>query len=110
MYNSLLDKQKEAAKNNFNYFFMIMIVKVIKVLTILACVLLINQILDILIINIITLIFTICSIIIIYKIVDNYNYILNDIKNTFKDIDFSIIIDTNVMKNYLSKKVVKYGK
>ena len=110
MHNSFLEGQKKNAQDNFNYFFMIMIVKVIKILIILACILLINQIFDTLVINIITLILTVCSILSIYKIVDDYNYILNDIRNTFKDIDFNFNIDINIIKNYLYKKVEKYGK
>lgn len=110
MKNSLLDKQIKEAKINFNYFFMVMIVKIIKQIILLTTILLINQVFDILIINIITLLFTICSIFIIYKIAEHYNYILNDIKNTFSTVDFTYIVDTYFIKESLLKKVVKYGK
>ncbi len=110
MKNSLLDKQIKEAKINLNYFFMVMIVKIIKQSILLTTILLINQLFDTLIINIITLFFTICSIFIIYKIVEHYNYILNDIKNTFSNVDFTYIVDTYFIKESLLKKVVKYGK
>ncbi len=110
MKSSLLEKQINEAKLNFNYFFMMMISKIIKNILILTCFLLINQIFDTLTINIITLLYTIYSIFSIYKVIDDYNYILNDIKNTFEDEEFVYIIDTNIIKDNLVRSVVKYGK
>lgn len=110
MKNSLLEKQIIDAKINFNYFFMTMIIKLFKVTTIFGCILLINQIFDILIINILSLIYSLITIYIIYRIIDNYNYILKDIKKTFAKEVFTYTIDTNTFKDQLFEKVVKYGK
>ncbi len=106
----MLNKQKNDAKNNFNYFFMSMIIKIFKVLIFLLSILLINQIIDILLINIITLIYTVYTIFKIYRIIDDYNYVLNDIKNTFDKEDFDFIIDFDYLKNNLFKGVLDYGK
>jgi len=110
MYNSLLEEQIKDAKINFNYFFMEMILKIIKVFAFLICILLINQIFDFLFINIITLLFVLCSIYIIYKIINNYNYFLNDIKHTLFKESFSYVLDTEIIKDTFLKGVVKYGK
>ncbi len=106
----MLNKQKNDAKNNFNYFFMSMIIKIFKCLVFLLSFLLINLIFDILVINIITLIFTIYTIFKIYGIVDEYNYILNDIRNTFNKEEFNFIIDYDYLKNNLFKGILNYEK
>ena len=110
MNNSFLEKQINVAKDNFNYFFMKMITKIIKLFIVFTCILLINQFFDTLFMNIITLLFTLIFIFRVYKIIDEYTYILNDIKNTFIDIEFPFIVDTNVIKNDLIGMVVKYEK
>lgn len=110
MNNSFLEKQINTAKDNLNYFFMKMITKIIKLFIVFTCVLLINQIFDTLFINIITLIFTLFFIFRVYKIIDEYTYILNDIKNTFNTTKFSFIVDTDIIKKDLIGMVVKYGK
>lgn len=105
-----MDKQKIEAKMNFNYFLIILIVKICKVILLLATILLIDQVFDTLIINIITLIFVITSFFIVYKIIGKYNYILNDIKNTFNSEDFYLTVNTDVINNKKINGVVKYGK
>ena len=107
---NFLDKQINDAIGNFNYFFMKMITKILINIIILSCVLLINGIFNILVINIITIIYTMYAVFNMYKIVDNYTYIMNDIKKTFNNVDFSLILDTNIIRNNLLDLVVKYGK
>ncbi len=109
MKNCFLEKQSDSARNSYNYFFMKMVTKILIYLILLAVFLLINQIFDILVINIITLLLSIYYVFNIYKVIDNYSYILNDIRNTFTKIDFSLVLDINTVKDNIYK-VVKYGK
>lgn len=110
MNNGLLEKQKREAQRNFNYFFMVMITKIIKVFIVLTCVLLFHCFINILLVKIISLVTVMISISLIYKIIDRYRYILNDIKKTFNNEEFIYIIDTNIARNLLLRKLPKYGK
>lgn len=110
MKSSILLRQINDAKTNYNYFYTIMITKVAKKIIALVCILLLNQIIDTLFINIISLLYLFYSIFSIYKVVDEYSYIIKDIKNTFKNDEFTYIIDLSNIKETLYKGVVKYGK
>lgn len=106
--NTFLDIQKEKAQDSFNYFFMIMLSKIFKVFVIFTCFLVINQIIDTLIINIITLILTIYTLFRIINIINYYKYLLNDIKNTFNNVQFTYIFDSDALKNNFIRREVKY--
>ena len=110
MRKGLLEQQINDARINFNYFFMTMIIKIFKVTIVLGCVLLINQIFDILLINIFSLIYTLITIYIMYKITNNYNYILQDIKRTLGEENLSFTIDKRMVKSELFGEIVRYGK
>lgn len=110
MRKGLLEQQINDARINFNYFFMTMIIKIFKVTIVLGCVLLINQIFDILLINIFSLIYTLITIYIMYKITNNYNYILQDIKRTLGEENLSFTIDKNMVRSELFGEIVRYGK
>ena len=110
MKKGLLEQQINDARINFNYFFMTMIIKIFKVTIVLGCVLLINQIFDILLINIFSLIYTLITIYIMYKITNNYNYILQDIKRTLGEENLSFTIDKNMVRSELFGEIVRYGK
>lgn len=110
MKKGLLEQQINDARINFNYFFITMIIKIFKVTIVLGCVLLINQIFDILLINIFSLIYTLITIYIMYKITNNYNYILQDIKRTLGEENLSFTIDKNMVRSELFGEIVRYGK
>ena len=104
-----LDNQIEAAKYNYNYFFMKMIVKILQVCFKLASVLLISEIFNYTIINIIAIIYTIISLFSIYIIISNYKYIIEDIRKTLK-LEVSFEIDLNTISDKLFKGILNYGK
>ena len=109
MNKTLLDNQIEAAKYNYNYFFMKMIVKILQVCFKLASVLLISEIFNYTIINIIAIIYTIISLFSIYIIISNYKYIIEDIRKTLK-LEVSFEIDLNTISDKLFKGILNYGK
>lgn len=110
MNKTYLDNQIEAAKYNYNYFFMKMIVKILQVCFKLACILLISEIFNYTIINIIAIIYTIISLFSIYIIISNYKYIIEDIRKTLNLEELSFEIDLNTISDNLIKGILNYGK
>ena len=45
-----------------------------------------------------------------YKITNNYNYILQDIKRTLGEENLSFTIDKNMVRSELFGEIVRYGK
>lgn len=109
MNKSFLHNQLEEAKYNYNYFFMKMIVKVLQTCIKLSFILLLSSIFNYLVINIMAIICTIISFVSIYNTINNYKYIINDIKNTL-NIDLSFELDLNTLSNNLFKGMITYGK
>lgn len=110
MNKSFFEKQKENAYNNYSYFIVKMIVRVLQICFKLSIVLIISEIFNYLTINIIALIYTIISIYSIYNIIDNYKYILNDIKNTLNLKKFTFEVDLSTISDNFFKGMVNYGK
>ena len=110
MTRTFLEEQLLEAKNNYNYFIMQMISQIIYALFKLSIVLLISSIFNYIIINIIALILTFYTLYKIYQIIDNYLFIINDIRTTLNIKELTFEIDLTLIKNTFLKKLVNYGK
>lgn len=107
---SLLDRQILKAKDNFNYFFMIMISKILRLLVILALILLISQIINITFIYQMVVILILLSFYKIFQIIKYYTYILEDIRSTLPHENIYYVIDFSLMKKIIFKKSENYGR
>lgn len=104
---TFLDRQKNIAKKNYNYFVSSMICKVLFLCFKISFVLILNQIFNFLVVNILCFIYILSIIYSIYKVIVNYNFLLKDIRNTLNMDNFSFEIDLNFS---FIKKVFTYGK
>lgn len=110
MTRTFLEEQILEAKNNYNYFIMQMISQIIDALFKLSIVLLISSIFNYIIINIIALILTFYTLYKIYQIIDNYLFIINDIRTTLNIKELTFEIDLAEIKNTFLRNLVNYGK
>ena len=96
----LLDKQKEIAIKNYNYFFKKFVFKTLINIFEISLVLIINQFLDIIIFGLLCYIFIIVSIYSMFYNIKKYYSILSEIINTLNITDLYIFVDyrTNFIK------------
>ena len=112
--NKIIKYQKEIGKNNILYFKDTMYEKIIRKVFKIILLLFISELISNKIFYSFTLIYVIFTIYCIYNLYKEYNYIISDIKNSFKITDV-ICIEINIKKiiiniGILKKEEENYGK
>ena len=104
---TLLDKQKDIAMENYNYFLIKIVFKVLFIFFKISILLIVNQFFNSIILSLLCIFFIILSIYSMFYNIKKYYYILNDIKKTLNYTETYIIID---FKSYSIKKIFSYSK